>query len=370
VVKQNRWRKRRRRKFESAAGRLEIPESFTVKSIAITAAGMVTGVGLDAPSSCAAIRCAIDNFSETRFMDKGGEWIIGSQVPLEQPWRGLPKLIHMVVPAIRECLAQGQNVNPEMIPLLLCVAEKERPGRLEGLDDQLFSDVQTELGVRFHPRSTVIPRGRVAGALAMIEAGKLIHEERVPFCIIAGVDSFLLASTLAAYENKNRLLTSQNSNGFIPGEAGAAVLVGVKPAADLLCVGIGTGQERATVESEGSFRAEGMVQAFKAALADAGKTMADVDYRITDSNGEQYFFKEAGLAVARTLRVRKEQFGIWHPADCIGEVGAAAGPCALAVGLAATRKNYAPGPNPLCHFSGEDGARMALMLTGGNGASN
>src|SRR5215475_2508165 len=101
--------------------------------IAILSAGMVTGIGLDAPSSCAAIRCAIDNFSETRFMDAGGEWIIGSQVPLEQPWRGLPKLVHMVVPAIRECLAHTGDVRPERIPLLLCVAEKERAGRLQGL---------------------------------------------------------------------------------------------------------------------------------------------------------------------------------------------------------------------------------------------
>jgi len=339
-----------------------------MKPFSIIAAGMVTGVGLDAPSSCAAIRCAIDNFSETRFMDKGGEWIIGSQVPLEQPWRGLPKLVHMVVPAIRECLSQVKDATPEMIPLLLCVAEKERPGRLERLDDELFSEVQAELGVRLHPRSGVIARGRVAGGLAMIEASKLIHEERLPYCLIAGVDSYLVAATLAGYEEKNRLLTSQNSNGFIPGEAGAAVLIGRQSTNSLHCLGIGTGQEKATVDSEEPFRAEGMVQACKAAFSEAGKSMADVDYRITDSNGEQYFFKEAALAVARTLRVTKEKFEIWHPADCIGEVGAAIGPCVLAVGLAATRKNYAVGPNPLCHLSGEDGDRIALMLTGGNGA--
>ena len=83
-----------------------------MKPVAILASGMVTGVGLNAASSCAAIRCAIDNFSETRFMDQGGEWIIGSQVPLEQPWRGLPKLVHMVVPAIKECLAAAGSVRP------------------------------------------------------------------------------------------------------------------------------------------------------------------------------------------------------------------------------------------------------------------
>src|SRR5215475_585187 len=180
--------------------------------LAVLASGMVTGVGLNAPSSCAAIRCAIDNFSETRFMDSGGEWIIGSQVPLEQPWRGLPKLIHMAVPAIRECFAHLGDVRPEMIPLLLCVAEPERPGRLEGLDDQLFHDIEAELAVHFHPRSGVIARGRVAGALAMADARRLIHEERMPFCLIAGTDSFLVAATLKSYEEKDRLLTSKNSN--------------------------------------------------------------------------------------------------------------------------------------------------------------
>src|SRR5438132_630303 len=164
--------------------------------VAILASGMVTGVGLNAPSSCAAIRCAIDNFSETRFMDSGGEWIIGSQVPLEQPWRGLPKLVHMAVPAIRECLAHIGDVKPEMIPLLLCIAEKERPGRLQGLDDQLFHDIEAELGLHFHRHSGIIARGRVAGALALAEARRLIYDERLPFCLIAGADSFLIAATL------------------------------------------------------------------------------------------------------------------------------------------------------------------------------
>src|SRR5262249_9772347 len=91
--------------------------------VAILSAGMVTGVGLDAASSCAAIRCAIDNFSETRFIDRGGEWIIGSQVPLEQGWRGLAKLVHMVAPPIRECLAHTGSTAPHQIPFC-CVLPK------------------------------------------------------------------------------------------------------------------------------------------------------------------------------------------------------------------------------------------------------
>jgi 3-oxoacyl-[acyl-carrier-protein] synthase-1 len=281
-----------------------------MRPISILASGMVTGVGLDSPSSCGAIRCGIDNFSETHFMDKGGERIIGSQVPLEQPWRGLPKLVRMVVPAIQECLVQTGGVGPELIPLLLCVAEKERPGRLEGLEEELFSRVQVELGVRFHVRSGVIARGRVAGGLAMIQARELIYEHRVPFCIIAGVDSYLIAATLTEYEDKRRLLTSKNSNGFIPGEGAAAILVGVQQDADLRCLGIGAGLESATVDSEQPLRADGLVTAFHEAFADAGCTIDDLDFRVTDCNGEQYWFKEAGLAQTRTIRVIKYGFDI------------------------------------------------------------
>ena len=200
----------------------------------------------------------------------------------------------------------------------------------------------------------------------------------MPYCIIAGVDSLLLSGTLAAYEEKNRLLTSQNSNGFIPGEAAAAVLVGSpatrnpQPAAstELLCLGIGNGQERATMESAEPLRADGLVQAFKDAFANAQRGFEHVDYRLTDANGEQYWFKEAALAMTRVMRVRKEEFDIWHPADCIGETGAACGPCAFGVALAAARKNYAPGPGVLCHFSSDDGQRLALVIAGSGMRNN
>ena len=338
--------------------------------LAILASGMVTGVGLSAPASCAAIRCAINNFTETRFMDDGGEWIIGSQVPLEQPWRGRAKLVHMAVPAIRECLAAVERVQIEEIPLLLCVAEHKRPGRLEGLDVELFQEIQAEMGTRFRAGSGTIPRGHVAGGLAMLEARRLIYEEGVRYCVIAGVDSLLVGATLDGYQKKNRLLTSKNSDGFIPGEAGCAVLVGrpgspdLAGGAELVCMGIGVGYEEATLDSEKPLRADGLVQAIRAAFGEARSSIAEVDFRVTDVNGEQYWFKEAALAVSRTLRVTKQGFEIWHPVDCVGEIGAAIGPCCLAVSSAAVKKDYATGRGPLCHFGGDDGERLAMVMAG------
>lgn len=60
------------------------------QALSIVASGMVSAVGLSAPASCAAIRCALDNFQETRFIDQGGEWLLAASVPLEQPWRAAP----------------------------------------------------------------------------------------------------------------------------------------------------------------------------------------------------------------------------------------------------------------------------------------
>lgn len=344
-----------------------------MNKLTIIASGMVTAVGFNAPATCAAIRTGIDNIAETRFMDTGGEWIMGSYVPLEQPWRGRSKLVCLIVPAIRECLATLSNYKTEKIPLLLCVAEKERPGRLEGLDDQFINEVQDELGLRFNEQSTVISNGRVGGVDAIKQSLMLIYREGLPYCIIAGVDTFLTAGTLMAYEVKERVLTSNNSNGFIPGEAGAAVLIGAGSqgtGSEMIIKGIGFGKEEATIDSEKPLRANGLVKAFKESLTTSGLSMGDLDYRITDANGEQYIFKEGDLAVTRILREHKGEFDIWHPAECIGEVGAATVPCILAVAEAAARNGYSRGDNVLCHFSNDNGERAAMILTySGNGGA-
>lgn len=340
---------------------------MTAPPVAILGAGMMTGVGLSAPASCAAIRCAIDNFTETRFMARGGEWIIGSAVPLEEPWRGQAKLVKLLAGPVRECLELVPDVPPEDIPLLVCVAERDRPGRLDGLDNSLFFELQRELGAVFHADSEIIAEGRIGGALALYRARQLLYRAQQPHrcVIVAGADTILVGPTLMAYDERDRLLTPRNSNGFIPGEAGAALLLARPELANgdgIVCRGIGFAREAATIESEEPLRADGLAQAIRAALAEAGTTIADIDFRITDISGEQYAFKEASLALSRLLRVRKETFDIWHPADCIGEVGAAALPCMLAVALFAGRKRYAPGPAILAHLGNDDGKRTALVV--------
>lgn len=334
--------------------------------LAITGVGMVTGVGLTAPASCAAIRCAIDNFQDTRFMDSGGEWLLGCEVSLDQPWRGKVKLLKMAALAVRECLNGNKDINPESTPLILCLPEHERKGRVIDDDKHFFLDLQDELGLRFHENSCVVARGHVAVAVAFKHARVLIQELNVTHVLIAATDSLLVGPTLAHYEEHERLLTSNHSNGFISGEAGAALVVESSRCSSqfnrLVCCGLGFGKEKAHVYSEEPLRADGLVSAIKEALAESGHGESILDFKITDISGEQYSFKEASLAFSRVDRTKREEFDIWHPADCIGDVGTVLGLVMVAVLKDACEKTYTKGHHILAHMGDDDGTRASMIF--------
>lgn len=331
--------------------------------VAILRTGLVSSVGLSAPATCAAIRAGVANPTTTRFIDSAGEWLTAHQVGLERPWRGMTRLVKMAASAIRECLVDVDSADWSALPLLLCVAERERPGRADGLDDQLFQGIERELGIQFFPESRILPHGRVSLGAAFMVARKLIYENRIPRVLVAAVDSLLSWSTLSHYERAGRLLTAENSNGFTAGEgAGAVLLSAPNGRAQLVCTGMGGAVEAAHIDTEEPLRGDGLTAAITEALTDAGLHMNDMDFRITDLSGEHYYFKEATLALARTLRKHKTEFELWHPAECIGEVGAPAGAAIIAMADSAFRKNFARGPRVLAHMANDAGRRAALAL--------
>jgi len=340
----------------------------SVQPLSIQSTGMITCVGFSAPASCAAIRATIANFSNTPFMDHAGEWIVGAQVPLEPSSRGTVRLVRFLANAVEECLEQIPRAQWVRIPVLLCLAERERPGRPDALDETLWRELSNELGTAFHPDSRTIAEGRVSAAIGLRHAQKLLYEHGQDSVVIAGSDSYLISTTLRAYEDRNRLRTSGNSNGFIAGEGGAAIQV-TKPIPDrgptLQVHGLGFGVEDATVESSQPLLAKGLTRSVKAALVEAGVEVHDLHFRVADLGGEQYYFKEAALAITRLLRERKDDFDLWHPSDCIGDTGAAAGLMCLTVVDAAQRKGYAPGPGALLHFSADAGARAGVVTVFG-----
>jgi 3-oxoacyl-[acyl-carrier-protein] synthase-1 len=273
-------------------------------------------------------------------------------------------LVKMAAIAIADCLRDIPRGDWPHIPVILCVAELGRPGRFDGIDQELLGEIQRELGVTFSSENSLtMPHGRVSIGSALAYAREVLSVGRVPFALIVAVDSLLTWRTLSAFERSDRLLTNKSSNGFIAGEGAAALLVG-RPETNnqLFLTGLGFATERATLNAEAPLRADGLLRAISAAVADAGCDANDLDFRITDLSGEQYYFREAALALSRLLRKRRETFDIWHPAECIGEAGAVNGVASVVVALAACRKSYAPGPNILCHAAADTGERTAIIL--------
>ncbi len=332
--------------------------------LVISKVGMCSAVGLSAASSCAAIRVGITGFDDSGYLFDG-DFLQAAEVPLERPWRGRAKLLRMAAMAIGECVERLAPASLREIPLFLVVAEKDRPRRSSRLDESLLREVTDLCGGNFHPDSQVIANGRVGGVEAIEAASRFLERQRGGACLVAGVDSLLDAATLREYHARRRLLTFGNSDGFIPGEAAAAVLLepATRRAGSRLTIrGWGFAHEEAAIESELPLKGEGLAAAIRGSFASGGVDYTAIDYRICDANGEQYPFKEASLALARTLRVRKEFLDLWHAADCIGEVGAATVPCALAIAWHAAERGYAPGPGVLLHMGNTDGQRAALVL--------
>ncbi|MEZ2354720.1 hypothetical protein, partial [Caballeronia sp. RCC_10] len=297
---------------------------------------------------------------------ESGEPLRGVKVPLPHWWEGLGKLADLVAPAIGECLSAAAPVMPASIPLLIATACGGRPARTARLEEELLDEVYTRLELPPNRHSALFPRDQFGGVQALVRAQSLIEQGHAQRVIVAGVDSFLHQPTLDAYVQRRRVITRGNFNGFFPGEAGTAVLVGSDEDYEgdaLRILGVGIGEEPATIESTMAFRATGLTQALQRALGNAGVALKDVAYRLTDLTGEHYKFKEAAFAAGRLNGgQRLAPLELWHPMEYLGNIGAAILPCLLAQAMHAAQEGYAPGSLAVCHVSNDGGERAAVVV--------
>jgi 3-oxoacyl-[acyl-carrier-protein] synthase-1 len=255
------------------------------------------------------------------------------------------------------------------VPLLVGLAESERPGGCAELAETIVAAVQQKLGAHFHPQlSRAFARGHTAGFEALGVARELLRKNEVSACLVCGVDSYINARALAWLERHWRLKIPDNSDGVIPGEGAAAVLLQNREASAsknngaVRVTGLGFSKEPVNVFSEEPLLGLGLTAAARAALGEAGHEIHEIDFRLSDVTGELYGFKEHTLTLARLMRQRREEFPIWHCADSIGDTGAAAGVCQLVMAFHTLQKRVAPGDRAICFTSGVHGDRAVAVL--------
>ena len=81
--------------------------------------------------------------------------------------------------------------------------------------------------------------------------------------------------------------------------------------------------------SEEPYRGDGLANAFKLAIENAGAH--SIRYVYASMNGENFCAKEYAVAYSRNRAALSENIQIAHPADCLGDIGAAFAPVMLGI---------------------------------------
>jgi 3-oxoacyl-[acyl-carrier-protein] synthase-1 len=331
----------------------------------VIATGMVCPVGLNASAACAALRAGINQFRELPYHDNEDQPIVGAAVPgLAHDLKRGQRLVELLAGAIVDCV-RDVTASWQRVPLLVALAEPNRPGNDPHGASAILETVQDKVGIHFHPQlSRVFLQGHTAGFSALRVARELTQDPDVPGCLVCGVDSYINASSLLWLHDNWRLKTEENSDGVIPGEAAASVYVQRRPPQaqpSVAVAGMGFAFEEAGVLTGEPLRGKALAEAARQALAEAGLQMHEVDFRLSDVTGESYGFREQSLAVAGVMRIVRQDLPLWHCADSIGDTGAAAGLCQLVVAFHAFHKRYSPGTKSICFTSGVQGDRAAVV---------
>lgn len=345
--------------------------------VVIAALGASTAVGRGAWESAAAVRAGISGFVQHPWMiDSVGEPLRAGMAPwIDAGVGGVDRLEALLLPAIDEALyaAGAPQANPERWALALALPG-ERPGLAPDLGKQLLARVNRSSLGNFGSGAT-FSAGHAGGLHALRAACSALGEGLLDACVVAAVDSWMEPETLEWLEACDQLHCAgplNNAWGFIPGEAGAALLLmraGTARAAGLKLLskvlGIGTAHEPKRMKTRTVCTGEGLTEAFRGALASlpADAKVSDV---YCDMNGEPYRADEFGFTALRTKEYFESASDFVAPADCWGDVGAAGSLLHVMLACAATSKGYGKGPLALIWGSAETGERAAALVAAGS----
>jgi 3-oxoacyl-[acyl-carrier-protein] synthase-1 len=340
-----------------------------MRPLAVLGSGAVTAVGFNAPATWAAIRAKVSGTRVDNLWDpSGAEYMAVARPRTPQWWEGADLLGVLAASAVSECLdILPPEIDRASIPVLLLLEPEDRPWKDDELPDVIAATLAERLGYPL-PSGSATLAGRGKLLPAMLHAEELLTSHKSPFVVIVGVDTFLRQHVINEFIEQRRVLTTTNSNGFIPGEAACAVVLGLAgraPAGELRVVGYGHGLEPGTIESDAPLTGDGLTDALRMALSEAGITMAQTNYWLTDQNGEHYKAKECTIAqirLERRDRPAPKPYQIWHPIQQLGEIGSAIGPGLLGLASAAAAGGFAPGPIALLTVGEDDGERSAFVL--------
>lgn len=350
------------------------------KGAAILNMGMITAVGLDAEQTAASVRAGITRFSETSIHNKRfvpftlailPDEVLPPPEPEIDKLTGLTsrqiRMLRLSAPALQAAAETVPDI--ERIPLYLGAPEA-LPDRPDPVNDKFLEYLSIQSGVKFNvTESRLFPKGRAAGLLALKEAIELLESGgNVEYVIVGGVDTYLDLYLLGTLDMQDRILAGNVMDGFIPGEgAGFLLLTGIEKATNrklapplALLTPVSSGFEEGHLYSEQPYKGDGLATALSELFAESG-IAEPISEVYSAMNGENHWAKEWGVAFMRNKSFFDPGHGMYHPADCYGDTGAASGILLTALAAIGMKEGYRKSP-ALVTCSSDYGERAGVAI--------
>jgi 3-oxoacyl-[acyl-carrier-protein] synthase I len=373
-------------------------------AIAITARGLVSSLGHDVVTSCAAARAGLADpepldYFPLRGADGGIEAAVGHPVrDLTLGFEGFARLLRLAQAGLADLERQAPEgpfhargtgfylslPDAERIyrgtALLVDDEEGDRPEEPDGEPDgeaardqaqRLLAACAALQGWPYEPTLRfATARGHtgvaeaVAAALADLAAG------RVTAAVVGGVDSLLEAETLQWLAHTGRLKSPDAPVGLLAGEAAGFLLL--EPAKAGLAAGrspLGIvrstlfGDEPRPLLSGDSPLGAGLSRVLQAIAADPGTGDGRL-WLVADLNGEEYRAKDWGLAMVRASggNGALSSAAVHCPVESFGDTGAASGAVGLCAVTSAFARGYAPAATAAVVSAGDGKERAAIVV--------
>ncbi|MBN2576206.1 MAG: hypothetical protein JXP73_16720 [Deltaproteobacteria bacterium] len=378
---------------------------------------MVSALGLDAVTSCAAARAGVSRIVETDdlFVDdlRGAEVepVRVHRVPrISGGLFGFSRLLRLGLAGMEDLLRSAPETLAGRTGLVLIVndgiyqdawSRKERrkaaettaettpevsevaqtdggtgeSGRRAEHDrivNQLLATLVTRLGIVVDTKLRITLAASSVGLVsALRQADAWLTRRECDRCIVGGIDSLVDPAVLAAIEGLGLLKTPNRAAGMLPGEA-ACFLACQRPQ------DVQSRREPAAAFVEAQASASeaahplldlsrpdggGLLAAIREAARQLPDQGASTGLAVANLNGDPYRAASWGRCVMPdNSPLRLGALPFWIPPLHFGDIGAAAGPVSLAMLVRGWARGWAPRPSAIVCLMDDAGARGAICV--------